>query len=62
MTLSKLESRSITLEDVQALRPALRQVIVARHLRGLKDREASQELQLPEATLRARLASAYEML
>jgi DNA-directed RNA polymerase specialized sigma24 family protein len=62
VTLSKLESRSITLEDVQALRPAFRQVIVARHLRGLKDREASQELQLPVATLRARLASAYEML
>jgi RNA polymerase sigma-70 factor (ECF subfamily) len=62
VTLSKLESRSISLEDVQALRPAFRQVIVARHLKGLKDGEASLELQLPEATLRARLTSAYEML
>jgi len=62
VTLSKLEPSPVTLEAIRALRPAFRQVIVARHLRGLSDRESSLELQLPEATLRARLASAYEML
>jgi DNA-directed RNA polymerase specialized sigma24 family protein len=62
VTLTKLEPSSVALEDIRALRPALRQVIIARHLRGLNDPDASRELQLPEATLRARLASAYEML
>jgi DNA-directed RNA polymerase specialized sigma24 family protein len=62
VTLAKIESSSIAMEDIRALRPAFRQVIIARHLRGLSDREASLDLQLPEATLRARLASAYEML
>lgn len=62
VTLTDLEPRSITLEDIRALRPAFRQVITARHLRGLSDRDASRELQLPEATLRVRLTSAYEML
>jgi RNA polymerase sigma-70 factor (ECF subfamily) len=62
VTLRKLDPAPIGMEAIRALRPAFRQVIVARHLKGLKDREASLELQLPEATLRARLVSAYEML
>ncbi|MBV8878558.1 MAG: sigma-70 family RNA polymerase sigma factor [Planctomycetaceae bacterium] len=59
---TKLEPRALSLEDIRALRPAFRQVIIARHLQGLSDRDAALQLQLPEATLRARLSSAYEML
>ena len=62
VVLDKLEFREVRLEDIQALRPAFRQVIVARHLKGLSDREAALFLQLPEATYRARLGSAYEIL
>lgn len=62
VTLTKLEPSGIRLEDVRALRPAFRQVIIAKHLRGLNDREAALFLQLPEATYRARLESAYEIL
>jgi RNA polymerase sigma-70 factor (ECF subfamily) len=62
VTLSKLEPGSVPLQDIRALRPAFRQVITAKHLQGLSDREASHQLQLPEATLRARLQSAYEIL
>jgi RNA polymerase sigma-70 factor (ECF subfamily) len=62
IALSRLEPASISLHDIRALRPAFRQAITARHLQGLPDRDAAQQLQLPEATLRARLSSAYEML
>ena len=62
VTLTRLEPAQVTLKDIRDLRPAFRQVILARHLQGLSDRDASFQLQLPEATLRARLASAYEML
>ena len=62
VALNRLEPPPITLQDIRGLRPAFRQVILARHLQGLSDRDASVHLQLPEATLRARLASAYEML
>ena len=37
-------------------------VMVLQRLEGLSDREASFQLQLPEATFRARLQSAYEIL
>jgi RNA polymerase sigma-70 factor (ECF subfamily) len=59
---SKLERDGVTLKDVRELRPAFRQVFTARHLQGLSDREAALQLQLPEATYRARLRSAYEIL
>jgi len=62
VALSKLDPRTISLEDIRNLRPGFRQVIAAKHLQGLSDREASQQLQLPEATYRARLQSAYEIL
>lgn len=62
VTLAKFEPPTPTLAEIQALRPAFRQAIITRHLLGLNDREASLKLQLPEATLKARLASAYEML
>ena len=62
VVLDKLESRAVRLEDIRALRPAFRQVIIARHLKGLSDCEAALSLQLPEATYRARLCSAYEIL
>ncbi len=62
VVLDKLESRAVRLEDIRALRPAFRQVIIARHLKGLSDRDAAVFLQLPEATYRARLGSAYEIL
>jgi len=62
VTLSDLESSGVSLQDVRSLRPAFRQVIMARHLQGLNDAEASRRLQLPEATFRARLESAYEIL
>lgn len=52
----------VALKDIRNLRPAFRQVIIAKHLQGLSDSEASIRLQLPEATLRARLESAYEIL
>ena len=51
VTLTKLDPSTVALEDIRALRPAFRQVIIARHLRGLSDRDASRELQLPESTL-----------
>ena len=62
VALSKLEPGAIPLEDIRALRPAFRQVVIARHLQGLNDRDAALHLQLPEATFRARLKSAYEIL
>lgn len=62
VALSKLEPEGIRLEDIRELRPAFRQVIIAKHLKGLNDREAALFLQLPEATFRARLRSAYEIL
>jgi RNA polymerase sigma-70 factor (ECF subfamily) len=62
VALSRLEPGGVPLDDIRALRPAFRQVITAKHLQGLGDREAAQQLQLPEATFRARLASAYEIL
>jgi RNA polymerase sigma-70 factor (ECF subfamily) len=62
VALTRLEPPAPSMQDIRALRPAFRQVIAARHLLGLNDRDASQRLQLPESTLRARLASAYEML
>ena len=62
LAMSRHESEGVSLRDVQALRPAFRQAVTARHLQGLSDREASLQLQLPEATYRARLRSAYEIL
>lgn len=62
VTLAELDSGGISLQDVRNLRPAFRQVILARHLQGLTDAEAALRLQLPEATFRARLESAYEIL
>jgi RNA polymerase sigma-70 factor (ECF subfamily) len=62
VALTDLESEAVSLERIRALRPAFRQVITARHLQGLGDAEASVRLQLPEATFRARLESAYEIL
>lgn len=62
VALSKLESEAVALEDIRALRPAFRQAVIAKHLKGLNDRDAALHLQLPEATLRARLKSAYEIL
>lgn len=62
IALRRLEPRVIALDDIRSLRPAFRQVLIARHLQGLGDRDASLLLHLPEPVLRARLASAYEML
>lgn len=62
VTLSKLEPPGIGLAEIRVLRPAFRQVIITKHLRGLNDRDAALHLQLPEATYRARLESAYEIL
>lgn len=62
IALSKLDPPAISLEDIRGLRPGFRQVITAKHLQDLSDREASLQLQLPEATFRARLQSAYEIL
>jgi len=62
IALTKLDPVPIALKEIRALRPAFRQAITARHLHGLSDRDAAHQLQLPEATLRARLSSAYEML
>jgi len=62
VALRKPEPEGVALEDIRALRPAFRQVVVARHLHNLGEREAALELQLPEATFRARLRSAYEIL
>ena len=61
VTLADLDS-GISLQDIRTLRPAFRQVITAKHLQGLSDGEASLRLQLPQATFRARLQSAYEIL
>jgi len=61
VTLSDLDS-GISFRDIRDLRPAFRQVITAKHLQGLSDGEASLRLQLPQATFRARLQSAYEIL
>jgi RNA polymerase sigma-70 factor (ECF subfamily) len=62
VALSRLDPESVPLDDIRALRPAFRQVITAKHLQGFNDREAALQLQLPEATFRARLSSAYEIL
>jgi RNA polymerase sigma factor (sigma-70 family) len=52
----------LTLESIRRLRPAFRAALTARHLDGLTDVQASAKLAVPEATLRARLRSAYDML
>src|SRR5882672_6496569 len=62
VAMTRLEPAAVTLKDIRALRPGFRQVITARHLLGMTDRDAAHHLQLPEATFRARLSSAYEML
>lgn len=62
VALTDLEPAGISLKDIRALRPAFRQVILAKHLQGFSDAEASLRLQLPESTFRARLESAYEIL
>lgn len=62
VTLTKMEPGQVTLKEIRELRPAFRQVVMAKHLKGLNDREAALSLQLPEATFRARLQSAYEIL
>ena len=62
VTLESLGGAPVGLDEILALRPAFRQVVTAKHLQGLSDREAALQLQLPEATFRARLASAYEIL
>jgi RNA polymerase sigma-70 factor (ECF subfamily) len=62
IALTKMETEAVALKEIRELRPAFRQVILAKHLKGLNDREAASFLQLPEATFRARLASAYEIL
>jgi DNA-directed RNA polymerase specialized sigma24 family protein len=62
VALSRMEKETVGMKQVRDLRPAFRQVIVTKHLRGLSDREAALHLQLPEATFRARLQSAYEIL
>jgi RNA polymerase sigma-70 factor (ECF subfamily) len=60
--LAQVERPPVSLADINALRPAFRAVLTARHLEGLTDVQASAKLAIPEATLRARLRSAYEML
>ena len=62
VTLTKLEPPTPTLAAIQALRPAFRLAVITRHLRGLSEADAATQLQLPGPTLKARLASAYEML
>lgn len=52
----------VSLADIRRLRPAFRAVLTARHLDGLTDVQASARLSIPEATLRARLRSAYDLL
>ena len=60
--LVRIERPPVSLADIRALRPAFRAVVTARHLDGLTDAQASAKLAVPEATLRARLRSAYDML
>jgi RNA polymerase sigma-70 factor, ECF subfamily len=62
VALKRLEPEPVAFKDIRTLRPAFRQVVIARHLQNLGDREAALQLQLPEATFRARLRSAYEIL
>jgi RNA polymerase sigma factor (sigma-70 family) len=62
VALSRVVRPPITLADIRTLRPAFRAALTARHLDALSDAQASAKLALPEATLRARLRSAYEML
>jgi RNA polymerase sigma-70 factor (ECF subfamily) len=51
-----------TLERIRSLRPAFRQAVVLRHLDGLSEAEAAARLGVPQATVRARLGTAYEIL
>jgi RNA polymerase sigma-70 factor (ECF subfamily) len=62
VALRRLEPAGVALENILSLRPAFRQVVIARHLQNLGERDAALQLQLPEATFRARLRSAYEIL
>lgn len=60
---SRLEARpSVSLADIQALRPGFRSVVTAVHLEELSPEQAAAKLGVPQATLRARLRSAYELL
>lgn len=61
-TLAFLPFAKVNLAAIQKLRPAFRDAVVARHLEGLSEGDAARKLDLPAATLRARLESAYQML
>jgi DNA-directed RNA polymerase specialized sigma24 family protein len=56
------ERGAVTLEEIRALRPGFRQAVIARHFEDGSERDAAARLGLPEATFRARLQSAYEIL
>ncbi len=62
LALAGIASPPVTLERVMGLRPSFRAVVIARHLEGLSDAAGAAKLAVPEATYRARLQSAYEML
>jgi DNA-directed RNA polymerase specialized sigma24 family protein len=62
LALAGISPPPVTLERVLGLRPSFRAVVIARHLEGLSDAAGAAKLAIPEATYRARLASAYEML
>lgn len=51
-----------TMERVMALRPSFRAAFLARHVEGLGPEEAAGKLGIPLATLKERLAYAYQKL
>lgn len=61
-TIASVAVQPVTLAAVRALRPLFRDAVEARHLEGLNEAEAARKLGIPEATLRARLQSGYELL
>jgi RNA polymerase sigma-70 factor (ECF subfamily) len=62
LVLSGMGPRAVTLEEIEALRPAFRTAITARHLEDQNESLAASRLGIPLATLRARLETAYEAL
>jgi RNA polymerase sigma factor (sigma-70 family) len=61
-TIASVPEAPVTLAAVRALRPIFREAVTARHLEDRPEADAARRLGLSEATLRARLQSAYELL
>ena len=62
LAMRRMEARGTSMDAIRSLRPLFREPVILRHLDDLTEAEAARRLEVPAATLRARLRSAYELL